>query len=71
MKGWIYIITNQSMPNLVKVDYSTKDPELRAKELYSTGVPHYYVVEYDALVKEPYEIEQKVHKLLQDYKEWF
>jgi hypothetical protein len=74
MKGWVYVITNQSMPNLVKVGYSTKDPGLRAKELYSTGVPHYYVVEYDALLNEPYEIEQKVHKLLKgciENKEWF
>jgi hypothetical protein len=74
MKGWVYIITNKAMPNLVKVGYSTKDPEMRANELYSTGVPHRYTVEYDALVNEPYEIEQKVHKLLKDYienKEWF
>ena len=74
MKGWVYIITNKAMPNLVKVGYSTKDPQMRANELYSTGVPHRYTVEYDALVNEPYEIEQKVHKLLKDYienKEWF
>jgi hypothetical protein len=75
MKGWVYVITNnQAMPNFVKVGYSTKDPELRANELYSTGVPHRYTVEYDALVNEPYEIEQKVHKLLNsciEDKEWF
>jgi TPR repeat protein len=74
MKGWVYVITNQSMPNLVKVGYSMKDPEIRARELYSTGVPLHYTVEYDALVNEPYEVEQKVHKLLKgciENKEWF
>lgn len=74
MKGWVYIITNKSMPDLVKVGYTTKDPEKRANELYSTGVPHRYVVEYEALVDNPYRIEQKAHKLLKDYienKEWF
>ena len=47
MKGWVYIITNKSMPNLVKVGFSTKDPQTRADDMYSTGVPHPYVVEYE------------------------
>ena len=74
MKGWIYIITNKSMPNLVKVDYSTEDPEIKANALYSAAVPYPYVVEYDALVNEPSEIEQKTHEILEDYSEnneWF
>lgn len=74
MKGWVYIITNKAMPNLVKVGYSTKDPELRAEELHTTGVPHRFVVEYDVLVHEPRDIEQVAHNLLKNYhanKEWF
>ena len=74
MKGWIYIITNKSMPNLVKVGYSTEDPEIKANALYSAAVPYPYVVEYDALVNEPDEIEQKTHEILEDYSEnneWF
>jgi hypothetical protein len=74
MKGWVYIITNKAMPNLLKVGYSTKDPELRANELHTTGVPHRYVVEYDALVEQPYKVEQRTHALLalfNEKKEWF
>ena len=74
MKGWIYIITNKAMPDLLKVGFSTKDPESRANELHTTGVPHRYVVEYDVLVDEPRIIEQKAHKLLKAHhenKEWF
>jgi hypothetical protein len=74
MKGWVYIITNKAMPNLVKVGYSTKDPELRAEELHTTGVPHRFVVEYDVLVNEPRDIEQAAHNLLKNHhesKEWF
>jgi hypothetical protein len=40
MRGWIYVISNNSMPGLVKVGYSMKDPEERAKELDHTGTPH-------------------------------
>ncbi len=74
MKGWIYVITNKAMPNLVEVGYSMKDPEIRARELYSIGVPHSDTVEYDVLVNEPYEVVQRAHKLLKDRIEntgWF
>jgi hypothetical protein len=74
MRGWVYIITNKAMPGLVKVGYTMKDPELRAKELYHTGAPHQYNVEYDVLVKNPREIEQQVHRYLnkqKEGKEWF
>ena len=74
MKGWVYIITNKAMPDLLKVGFSTKDPESRANELHTTGVPHRFVVEYDALVNDPYVVEQKAHKFLKvhhESKEWF
>lgn len=74
MKGWVYIITNRAMPDLVKVGFSTKDPELRAAELNNTGSPHPYTVEYEILVDNPHAVEQKAHKLLKhrhDGKEWF
>jgi T5orf172 domain len=74
MRGWVYVITNKAMPELVKVGYSTKDPEMRAQELADTGTPHAYVVEFDVLVENPRELEQKAHAQLADFrekKEWF
>lgn len=74
MKGWVYIITNKALPNLIKVGYTMKDPELRAAELNHTGSPHPYVVDYEVLVEEPRDIEQTVHSRLRDKregKEWF
>ena len=74
MRGWVYIITNAAMPDLVKVGYSTKDPDLRAAELSHTGSPLPYVVVYELLIRNPFEIEQKTHALLRDRregKEWF
>jgi T5orf172 domain len=61
IRGWVYVIANQALPGLLKIGFSTKDPALRALELDSTGVPHPYVVVYDALVREPRDIEQRVH----------
>lgn len=75
MRGWIYVISNKSMPGLVKVGYSTKDPEERAKELDQAGTPHPYVVEYDILIEgELYQVEQRIHHNLSsclEGKEWF
>lgn len=74
MKGWVYVISNKAIPDLVKIGYSTKDPELRAAELNNTGTPHPYAVDYELLIIEPYQVEQKTHRLLSEKheaKEWF
>lgn len=74
MKGWVYVITNKAMPGLIKVGYSMKDPELRAAELSQAGLPHPYLVDYEVLVEDPYNIEQMVHAQLKDRnegREWF
>jgi hypothetical protein len=76
MKGWVYIITTKSMSDLVKIGFSTKDPQARAAELNHTGNPHPYRVEYDVLVDDPRKIEQAIHEILKkknlhENKEWF
>lgn len=74
MKGWVYIISNKSMPGLIKVGCSSKDPELRAEDLGGTGSPHPYKVEYEMLIEQPEKIERLAHKALSQYhegKEWF
>ena len=71
-EGWVYVLTNEAMPGLVKVGYTMKDPAIRAEELYKdskngavTGVPMPFVVVYKALVVNPYQVEQAVHKELE------
>lgn len=74
LRGWVYVITNEAMPGLVKIGYSMKDPWLRASELANTGAPHPYKVAYDALAFDPRDIEQAAHQrlnALQSGKEWF
>lgn len=73
IRGWVYVMTNKSMPGLVKIGYSTKDPKVRAGEL-GTGSPSEYEVIYDVLVENPQPIEQRVHKSLahkREGNEWF
>ena len=50
MKGFVYVLSNASMPGLIKVGMTTKVPDGRAKELSSdTSTPTPFIVEYYAL----------------------
>ena len=73
-RGWVYVMTNEAMPNLVKVGFTLKDTELRAQELSTTGVPGKWVVKYEAFVVNPRAVEQHAHNLLHEFsfsKEFF
>lgn len=61
MKDWIYIITHTAHPGMVKIGFSTKDPEYRARDM-GTSSPYPYVVQYKALVDEGQRVEHSVHK---------
>lgn len=73
--GWVYVMSNPSIPGQVKIGYSMKDPRLRAgNDFDPAGLPDDYVVEYMALVEEPRHIEQLVHARMdqnRNKKEWF
>ncbi len=75
MRGWVYVISNDSMlPDLFKLGFSMKDPELRAKELGGSGMPTPYLVRFVAMVDSPKDLEQFLHLHFKDYhhgKEWF
>ena len=76
-EGWVYILTNEAMPGLVKIGWTMQDPAIHAEELSdSTAVPIPYVVNYKALVLDPKQIEQEVYgkldsKRLDDKREFF
>lgn len=42
--AYIYLLINESMPNVVKVGYTDRSVEERAIELYSTGVPTPFII---------------------------
>lgn len=64
MNGWVYVLSNESIPDLVKVGYTDRDPVGRAKELSDTSVPFPFVVEYGALVQGAEAAERKAHGIL-------
>lgn len=75
VKGFVYVMSNESMPGLIKIGMSTKIPEERAKELSSaTSTPTPFTVEYYALFDDMRKAERLAHQKMQRYhhgKEFF
>jgi hypothetical protein len=65
-RGYIYVLANSAMPDLVKVGKTTRTPAERAAELSKvTGVPTPFIVVYEQLVEDCTAAEEFVHTMLQ------
>lgn len=67
-EGWVYVMTNEHMPGIVKIGQTANDPLIRASDLRTTGVPSDFVVEYQALFEGYARIERTVHRALADHR---
>jgi hypothetical protein len=60
--GYIYILSNPSMPNLVKIGFTYRRVEERLLELSgATGVPTPFTIEYYCLTADVEDVEKLVH----------
>jgi hypothetical protein len=66
--GYVYVMTNEHIPNLIKIGMTTRTPTERSSELSSTGVPGRFSVEYSIFVPNCEQIEKRVHKALQEFR---
>lgn len=68
--GCVYILRNSAMPGLIKIGYTTRTAEERARELYegALGVPKPFIVAHINESEEPQELEATVHKRLAEYR---
>lgn len=67
-KGFVYILKNDAFSDLLKIGFSTKIPERRAKELSSTGVPSPFMVSYYCLTESARAVEFSVHNALKKFR---
>ena len=64
---WVYILSNPSIPGMVKIGYTNNEPDVRVKEINrATGIPTDFVVEFALPCVNGYEVEQLVHEELED-----
>ncbi|MCA2189444.1 GIY-YIG nuclease family protein [Nonomuraea cavernae] len=68
--GFVYVLTNEFMPDLVKIGMTGRLSEDRAAELYqgSSGVPGRFEVVFRLMTSHPLAVEKRVHKLLEDFR---
>lgn len=68
--SYIYILTNESMPGLVKIGMTSRHPRARAKEMRTTGVPTPFKVsgEWKVPEKELKKLERKCHYKLRKHR---
>jgi broad-specificity NMP kinase len=67
-EGWVYVLTNEHMPGVVKIGQTANEPKIRASELQTTGVPGEFVVEYQALFEDYARIERSAHRALVEHR---
>lgn len=63
--SWVYVLSNPSFPGLFKIGHTTKAAvEMRAAELFSSGLPTPFEIEGKYQVYDSELIEQAVHRIL-------
>ncbi|MBR4785247.1 MAG: GIY-YIG nuclease family protein [Fibrobacter sp.] len=67
-KGMVYILTNDYIPGVIKIGYTTQPIENRLKELDKTGVPWPYKCYFAIKTNRYKEIEQYAHNTFADYR---
>jgi hypothetical protein len=64
--GYIYVLVNSSMPGLVKVGKTTRDPTMRVAELSgATGVATPFILAFKKFVDDCSTAEFQVHQALE------
>jgi hypothetical protein len=67
--SWIYVLTNKTMPNLVKIGFTDKTPDKRAKQVSrATGVPLEFSVAYAFKCFNAHALEIELHRYLKNYR---
>lgn len=67
-RGYVYVLSNQSMPGVLKIGRSIAGGKNRAKQIYTTGVPVPFDVEFEALVDDPAYVESFAHDRLSRFR---
>lgn len=64
-RGFVYILSNPSMPGMLKIGKTTRKPEQRVAELNAaSGVPTPFRIEATVATNDVHALEQRVHSIL-------
>src|SRR5689334_377482 len=66
--GYVYLLTNPSMPGMVKIGCTLRDSRARARKLYTTGVPTPFEVAFEIFSEEREDLECRMHAELMAFR---
>ncbi|MBL1175846.1 GIY-YIG nuclease family protein [Pantanalinema sp. GBBB05] len=66
--GYVYILTNVSLPGMIKVGRTLRDSRSRARELFTTGLPTPFQVAFEIFSDEYEKLEADFHQELHDFR---
>lgn len=66
--GYVYVLSNPSMPGIVKIGLTARPVEARMFDLHSTGVPTPFAREFALHVDNARLVEGAVHQSLRDHR---
>jgi hypothetical protein len=67
-RGYVYILTNECIPNMIKVGRTKRDTVTRAREISTTGVPMPFEVAFEILSENYRRLEEEAHRSLAPYR---
>ncbi|WP_369409347.1 GIY-YIG nuclease family protein [Deinococcus arboris] len=62
VSGYVYVLSNESLPGVMKVGMTSRDPFTRAAELTTTGLPMPFRVEFCLMTERPAALELALHQ---------
>ena len=66
MQGFVYVMSNRSMPGIVKIGRTSRNPIDRAAELFSTGVPSPFEIRFVVFSEQSDQLEHAAHNRFRD-----
>lgn len=67
-QGYVYFLSNPSIPELIKIGFTHRELEKRIAELRATGVPTPFALIAAFLVNSPDVVERKIHEELKTFR---
>ena len=64
--GFVYVLSNEIMPDIYKIGFTDRSPRQRAADLSNTSIPTPYEIVAYWEVETPISVEKELHKLLSD-----
>jgi len=65
---YVYVMSNPSFTDLLKIGWTREHPNIRANDLNTTGIPTPFVVEHVIITQDGSKLEKQIHNHIKTYR---